>query len=226
LPCLEEFFPQPRRLGEKLERVMQRLTDDLREMLLELGKAYRHDELARWTFAPELDVCRLDVELLLRQRTHRLRLLFVTFDSLGHRLAFSPAVPEAWFELARGETLADRAAAGAGGAVVQRGQVVAGPPDRTGRRGGAGHRGAGAGDATTGGPECMTDDTRLSTITPWAQGSKPDAQARKPSSWCSDRLILVDGPTWGMVLCPRWRFGLLPFVCFVCFVVAPLFTSP
>ncbi len=104
------FFPQPRRHGEKLERVMQRLTDDLREYLLELGKAYRHDELARWTFAPPLETCRLDLELLLRRRTSRLRLFFVSFEALGRRLAFSPAVPEAWFELGRGETLPDRAA--------------------------------------------------------------------------------------------------------------------
>ena len=33
---------------------VQRLGEDLREHLLELGKAYRHDELARWTFSPPL----------------------------------------------------------------------------------------------------------------------------------------------------------------------------
>lgn len=103
------FFPYPRRQHEKLERALQRLGDDLREHLVELGKSYRHEELARWSFSPELDASRLDVELHLRRRTCRMRLLFVSFEALGRRLAFSPGVPDAWFELARGEALHERA---------------------------------------------------------------------------------------------------------------------
>jgi len=83
------FFPLPRRQHEKLEKAIQRLTDDLREQLRELGQSMRHDELARWTFSPALDTHRLDLQLLLRKHTARLRLFFVTFDALGRRLAFS-----------------------------------------------------------------------------------------------------------------------------------------
>ena len=103
------FFPSPQRSGEKLERALQRLTEDLRERLIDLGREFRHDELARWTFSPPLETCRLDLDLLLRRRTARLRLFFVTFEALGRRLAFSPGVPEAWFELGRGEKLQERA---------------------------------------------------------------------------------------------------------------------
>jgi ATP-dependent Clp protease ATP-binding subunit ClpC len=104
------FFPHPLRKHEKLERAMHLIALDLRLELAELGKQPRHDELARWTFGPNVEPHRLDVKVELRKRTARLRLMFVTFEALGRRLAFSPAVPEAWFELARGENLQTRAA--------------------------------------------------------------------------------------------------------------------
>jgi ATP-dependent Clp protease ATP-binding subunit ClpA len=104
------FFPEPCRQHEKLERAMHLLAHDLRQGLTELGKAARHDELARWTFAPPLEPHRLEVAVQLRKRTARLRLLFVVVEALGRRVAFSPAVPEVWFEVARGQSLEERAA--------------------------------------------------------------------------------------------------------------------
>jgi ATP-dependent Clp protease ATP-binding subunit ClpA len=103
------FFPVPTVKGERLERLLTRLAQDLGQLLNALGKADRHDELAAWTFAPPLRTQRLDLTLLLRRRTPRCRFLFVTFRHFGRRLSFTPSVPDVWFDLARNETPAVRA---------------------------------------------------------------------------------------------------------------------
>ena len=104
------FFPRPVARHEKLERVLHLLARDLRKELHELGKALRHDDLAAWTYCPTLDDHRLDVVVELRKRVVRGRYFFVSWHALGRRLAFCPEVPDVWFEVARGERLADRAA--------------------------------------------------------------------------------------------------------------------
>ncbi len=104
------FFPRPTLRGDKLDRVLVRLAHDLDEMLTALGREARHDELARWTFYPRLAQQRIDLTLELRRRTARCRFLFVSFREFGRRLAFTPSVPDVWFDLARGESLHDRAA--------------------------------------------------------------------------------------------------------------------
>src|SRR5262249_71333 len=53
---------------------------------------------------------RLSFNLELRRRRARCKFLFITFKSLGRKLAFTPSLPDLWFEVARGETLQDRAA--------------------------------------------------------------------------------------------------------------------
>ncbi len=93
----------------KLERALQRITNQLREKLHFLGKELRHDELARFTFNPELDYHRLDVAIDLRRRVAKSRFLFVAFNALDRRIAFTPSLPELWFELNKGHTLASRA---------------------------------------------------------------------------------------------------------------------
>ncbi|HKI33955.1 MAG TPA: AAA family ATPase [Gemmataceae bacterium] len=103
------FFGQPEVRGERLERVLTRLAQDLAQRLNRLGKAKRHEDLADYTFSPQLRTQRLDLTLALRRRTARCRFLFVTFRHFGRRLAFTPGVPEVWFDLARSELLADRA---------------------------------------------------------------------------------------------------------------------
>jgi hypothetical protein len=104
------FFSHPVARHEKLERVLHLLARDLRKELHDLGRALRHDELAAWTFSPELDHHRLDLIIELRKRVVRGRFFFVSWHALGRRLAFCPEVPEVWFEVARGEKLGDRAA--------------------------------------------------------------------------------------------------------------------
>jgi hypothetical protein len=103
------FVAGPRAEHEKLERALHLLARDLREELRRLGRLERHDELAAYTFNPDLDYHRLDVAVELRKRVARCRFLFVAFESMGRRLAFTPSVADLWFDVARGERLEDRA---------------------------------------------------------------------------------------------------------------------
>src|SRR5207248_2813703 len=65
------FFPRPIQQHEKLERVLHLLAGELRKELRDLGKALRHEDLAAWTFCPDLDYRRLDLVIELRKRLAR-----------------------------------------------------------------------------------------------------------------------------------------------------------
>jgi ATP-dependent Clp protease ATP-binding subunit ClpA len=104
------FFRHPVVRGEKLDRLTARLARDLAKHLHELGRQGRHDELAAWTFSPTLHTQRLDLTLALRRGTARCRFLFVLFRQFDRRIAFTPSLPEVWFDLERNQSLAGRAA--------------------------------------------------------------------------------------------------------------------
>jgi ATP-dependent Clp protease ATP-binding subunit ClpA len=104
------FFAEPVVRGERLERLLARLAQDIGRELSALGRKTRHEELAAWTFSPHLRTQRLDLTLTLRRRTARCRFVFVSFRHFGRRLAFTPSVPDVWFDLARNENLSERAA--------------------------------------------------------------------------------------------------------------------
>jgi ATP-dependent Clp protease ATP-binding subunit ClpA len=103
------FFRAPNVRGEKLDRLLTRLAQELGQTLAELGREARHDELARYTFNPTIRQQRQDILLQLRRRTARCRFLFTIFRHFDRRIAFTPSVPEVWFDLARGEDLKARA---------------------------------------------------------------------------------------------------------------------
>ena len=103
------FFREPAARAPQLERALHRVTQQLRELLHFLGKQLRHDELARYAFNPELDYHRLDVAIDLRRRVAKTRFLFVAFTALDRRIAFTPSLPELWFEVTQGQTLVGRA---------------------------------------------------------------------------------------------------------------------
>jgi ATP-dependent Clp protease ATP-binding subunit ClpC len=104
------FFAAPSAQSPKLERALHKLTRLLREDLHFLGKQLRHDALARYTFNPELDTRRLDVAIELRRRTAKCRFLFVQFEAFDRRVAFTPSLPDVWFDVPRGRSLESRAA--------------------------------------------------------------------------------------------------------------------
>src|SRR5262245_62466586 len=77
------FFPSPEERGESLERVLDRLAAALRDHLHTRGRQGRHDELARWTFCPDLKQQRLDLKLDLKRRAVKCTFLFVAFRKFG-----------------------------------------------------------------------------------------------------------------------------------------------
>src|ERR1051325_1755416 len=104
------FFPGPTAQAAKLERALHKLTRTLRETLHFLGKNLRHDELARYALNPELDAQRMEGAIELGRRTVKCRFLFVSFEALERRVAFTPSLPELWFEVLRGRSVESRAA--------------------------------------------------------------------------------------------------------------------
>ena len=94
------FHATPSRRDPSLERALSLLATDLRKHLRELGRRDRHDEFAEWAFCPEIESRRLDLVIELRRSRGRARFLFASFAAMGRRLAFTPSVPDAWFEVA------------------------------------------------------------------------------------------------------------------------------
>jgi ATP-dependent Clp protease ATP-binding subunit ClpA len=103
------FFPRPARSDDNLNRLLTKLTGEVVRAIETEARADRQDAAAAWAFAPPVATHRLAVDVELRRRTAKGKYLFVTFDHLGRRLAFTPSVPEVWFEVPRGERLEDRA---------------------------------------------------------------------------------------------------------------------
>jgi ATP-dependent Clp protease ATP-binding subunit ClpA len=103
------FFSSPVRTDSNLNRLTAKLARDVVKAIEKAGKKDRHDECARWSFAPTLTQHRLDLAIDLRRRTAKARCLFVAFRHMGKRLAFTPAVPDLWFEVGRNSDLKARA---------------------------------------------------------------------------------------------------------------------
>ena len=104
------FFAGPSAQSPKLERALHKLTRLLREDLHFLGKLASSRCAWPGTFNPELDARRLDVAIELRRRTAKCRFLFVQFEALDRRVAFTPRLPDVWFDVPRGRSLENRAA--------------------------------------------------------------------------------------------------------------------
>lgn len=103
------FFDGPVREDVNLNRLLSKLHRDLVNELETLAKKNRHDDLARWVFAPAVNAHRLILKIPLRRRIATIKYLFATFEQSGRKLAFATALPKVWFEIARGELLSDRA---------------------------------------------------------------------------------------------------------------------
>jgi ATP-dependent Clp protease ATP-binding subunit ClpC len=95
--------------GEDLNRTMTKMAEKIRYACAQLGTELRHEELSRFSFAPDIEDRFLKLTLDLGNRRAECNFLLVAFRSLGRKLAFTPALPDLWFEIHRGETLADRA---------------------------------------------------------------------------------------------------------------------
>ncbi len=102
------FFNSPAAQDRDLVRAKAKLVGLLAKQLSADGKSGKHRELVRYTFCPDLKLHQLKLRLDLRRQTCDGRFPIAVFEHLGRRLAFSPHLPELWFELQRGQDLAVR----------------------------------------------------------------------------------------------------------------------
>lgn len=103
------FVPYHSIRNELLSRAMTRLARDIRKTLHSLGRQKQTEEMAPWSFCPTVEEHRYDIDVELRRRVAHCRFLVIAFKALDRKLAFSPCVPDVWFEVRRGETIRDRA---------------------------------------------------------------------------------------------------------------------
>ena len=103
------FFPRPVEQDVSLQRATARLTNELRRELGTLARYARHEELAAFSFYPSLDETMLEFTIEVGKKRFNLRHLFIVFSVFGRRFAWTPSVPDVWFEVSRGETVRDRA---------------------------------------------------------------------------------------------------------------------
>ena len=97
------------RKAGRLSRVTQRLTVDLRKMIRDCAAEKRQDLLARWSFCPQLEDEIFKARVVIKKASYDVRLLLVSYEALGRRVAFFPMLEDSLFLLERGENLRERA---------------------------------------------------------------------------------------------------------------------
>ncbi|HRH42135.1 MAG TPA: AAA family ATPase [Pyrinomonadaceae bacterium] len=103
------FALRPVEQGSSMQRALNKLAKTLREQFEYLGKEARHDAIASLTFSPYLSSKIVQFRIYLASQTFDCKYLFVTFDAFDKKIAYTPNVPEIWFEIERGEDLKRRA---------------------------------------------------------------------------------------------------------------------
>ena len=103
------FAPQPQESHRDLGRCTSRFVSRLREILIELGRQDRHDELSLYSFSPRIEERKFELGISLRKRVVRCRMLFVAFAWFDRRVVFNPRLPGLSFTVERGQDLAQRA---------------------------------------------------------------------------------------------------------------------
>ena len=104
------FWPRWVERHEMAARAVSKLAQRVQAHLGELAQQGRHEDLAAYSFYPDdLTDKTTPLRLFLGDRHVAARYFLLTFAALGRRVAFTPTLPDVWFEVARGETLAARA---------------------------------------------------------------------------------------------------------------------
>ena len=102
------FFPQPVEQDISLQRATARLANNLRRDLGALSRFGRHEDLAAYSFYPQMEEKILEFTVEVAKKRFSLRHLFVVLSAFDRRLAWTPSVPDVWVEISRGETVRDR----------------------------------------------------------------------------------------------------------------------
>lgn len=103
------FFPDVVETNDNLNRLISKLARVVVQAIENLGKSERQDQCAAWSFNPPLTQHRLSLNIDLRRRTAKVKYLFIVFKQMGKRIAFTPAIPDLWFEVGRNTDLTTRA---------------------------------------------------------------------------------------------------------------------
>lgn len=103
------FALQPVEQGAGLQRALNKLVQKLRENFEKLAADARHYDLSWQTFSPYFSSKLLQFRLFLSNQSFDCKYLFVVFDAFDKRIAYTPNVPQFWFEIERGEDLQRRA---------------------------------------------------------------------------------------------------------------------
>ncbi len=103
------FVPCVEGRSRQLTRAISRLTADVRKSLREVAKEQRHERLAELLFDPEMEGSRLTLTIALRRRSVTVKYLIATLETLGRTVAFATCLPDLWFEVPCGSTLATQA---------------------------------------------------------------------------------------------------------------------
>ncbi|MDB5322104.1 MAG: ATP-dependent Clp protease ATP-binding subunit [Phycisphaerales bacterium] len=103
------FFAGPIKGGRQLSAGMSKLAQAVRHELDALAVQPRQDALIRWTFSPALSERKVSFAMQLRRHTAECRFLVVAFEAFDRRLAFTPSLPDLFFEVLRGQDVAERA---------------------------------------------------------------------------------------------------------------------
>jgi ATP-dependent Clp protease ATP-binding subunit ClpA len=103
------FLTEPAVRDEELQRAVTKFVKAARKIFDKLGRQMQQTSIAEYTFAPDIEEHTLQLSLNLKEQTAHCKFLFIAFNALGRRLAFTPSIPGLWFEIDRGESLHDRA---------------------------------------------------------------------------------------------------------------------
>ena len=103
------FFERPVETNREIAKARAKLATGLTKMLGEMARGGKHREVARYTFCPDLRLHTLKFRLDLRRQSFHGRFPVVAFRQMSRRLAFSPLLPDLWFEVHRGNGLESRA---------------------------------------------------------------------------------------------------------------------
>ena len=105
------FHPSPIQRSEKLGRALNKLTAELQQLLFQLGREPRHDQLAGWAIQLPFEEVTVDLRLELGSGSKQARFFLAGYPALGRKLFFSPTVPGLHFEVFPNQSVAERATA-------------------------------------------------------------------------------------------------------------------
>jgi ATP-dependent Clp protease ATP-binding subunit ClpC len=103
------FFTSPVKVSRQLSSGMTKLAQAVRQELDSIAVRPRQEGLVPWTFSPELTEEKVRFPLQLRRQTADCRFLVISFPAFGRRIALAPSLPDLYFEVLRGQSVATRA---------------------------------------------------------------------------------------------------------------------